>query len=177
MDYEFFESLTVDQAQRFLNDFRESQEQTLEELRPFAADDGVKLDHALSSLPDALKWMVKRVRVHWIPVPDNEPSWIRQAHPEGLIEFDDDSKTMIFLAAYYLGECFAHLPGMRWATGNVEYMGKHMPVVGGFCLDDELPPLVVIRNMFARILGRGAPITGIDSTIKEWQLKLPAEPT
>ena len=174
MDYEFFDSLNSEEAQALLNSFLESQRKALEEMTPVAARDGVVLDYSLSSLADALKWMIKLVRVHHAPVPAEEPWWIRQAHPDGLIEFDDNSRTVILRAAYYLGECFARLPGMRWAIGNPEYLEKNMPIIAGFRHDEELGPLVVIRNVFARILGHGMPVAEIDSTIEVWKGFIPS---
>jgi hypothetical protein len=174
MDYEFLESLTADEAERFLDEFRKSQSHALEQLRPLAASEGVCLDLSLSTLADGLKWMIKGVRVHRIPVPLEEPWWIRQAHADGLTEFDEDSKTMVLCASYYFGECFARLPGLRWSTGNDETLHKHMPVITGFCFGKELPPLVVVSNMFARILGHGDSEAGISETIKVWRGFLPS---
>jgi len=173
MDYEFFDSLTSDEARAFLAEFRASQERVLEEIGPHAARAGVPMNFSLSSLPDVLKWMVNRVRVHRVPVPRDEPWWIKQAHAGGLTEFDDDSKPMVLLAAYYLGECFARLTGLCWSTGDEEFLHKHMPVIKGFAVDKELPPLVVVSNMFLRILGDNGPESRINETIETWKGFLP----
>jgi hypothetical protein len=173
VDYEFFHSLTAEAAQTYLDRFLEVEREAVNGLVPVAAKEGCNMDYSLQTLGDFLKWMVKKVRVDRVPVPDEVPSWIRQAHPDGLTEFDEDSKTIILRAGYYLGECFARLPGLRWATGDPEYMEKHMPVVAGFRHGLELPPLVVVKNMFARIVGSGCPITEIDSTIEIWARDCP----
>jgi hypothetical protein len=47
-------------------------------------------------------------------------------------------------------------------------MEKHMPVVAGFRGDQELPPLVVVENMFARIVADGGPLERINSTLDVW---------
>lgn len=169
MDSDLFHKLTADEAQILLRDFLDSEKRVLEAMDPDAAIEGVRFDYSQSSLRDVLKWMIKRARVHRMPVPEEEPSWIRQAHRDGLIEFDDDSKAIILRAANYLGECLSRLPGLRWATGHVDYLHENMPVVAGFRQDDELPFVVVVENVCARILGRGAPITTIDSTIETWK--------
>jgi hypothetical protein len=171
MDYEFFHSLAPDEALALLNDFIESQGKSVERMKSTAATDGVALDYSSTSLANVLKWMMKGVRIRRLPVPPEEPDWIRQAHRDGLIDFDDDSRSVILCAAYYLGESFARRPGMRWATGDAAYLHKNMPVVAGFHLDQELPPMVVIRNVFARVLGDGAPSTEIDSTLRAWNAK------
>jgi hypothetical protein len=87
--------------------------------------------------------------------------------------FDDHSKTVLLRAGLYLGECFARLPGFRWTTGNVEYMQMHMPVVAGFRNAEELPPLVVAKNLFSRIVANNAATSIIDSTISVWQECMP----
>jgi hypothetical protein len=173
MDYQFFHSLTHDEGQMFLIRFRESERLGLESLRPEAAEEAVGFDYSLSTLPGALRWMVRKAHVRRVPLPMEEPAWIRQAHPNGMIEFDDESKATILRAAYYLGECFARLPGLRWTTGDVEYLHKNMPVVAGFQLDDQMPPLVIVENLFAQILGDDAPEYDIDATVEVWIAKCP----
>ena len=168
MDYAFFESFTPDQATEFLNHFLAMERQALEELVATAERDGIHLDYSLASLPDVLKWMMRQVSFRWASLPPEEPEWIRKAHPHGVLEFDDASKAMISRAACYLGECFARLPGMRWTTGNLEYMEKNMPVVAGLRQGDELPPLEVVENLYSRIAGGDGPITDIDRAINAW---------
>lgn len=169
MDYEFFHSLSADESRAYLNGFLEVEQQAMECLRPAASENGCQMDYSLQSLPNFLKWIVKSTRINHIPLPKDEPWWIRQAHPAGLAEFDDESKTLVLRSAYYLGECFARLPGLRWATGNIEYLYKNMPVIAGFQFDKEMPPLIVVENMFARIVGKAGPLAKIDSTIEVWK--------
>jgi hypothetical protein len=42
--------------------------------------------------------MLARVGFHRVPVPESEPWWIRQAHAEGILEFNDSSKHVILYA-------------------------------------------------------------------------------
>jgi hypothetical protein len=174
MDYEFFHALTAEEAQTFLNRFLEVERQGMKETRSQAARDGVDCDYSIGTLADVLKWIVKQVRVHRVPVPEQEPWWIRQAHPDGVAEFGEDSKAILMRAGYYLGECFARLPGLRWTTGNPEYLEKNMPVIAGFRGDQELPPLVVVENMFARIVADGGLPERIDGTLDVWLRDCPA---
>jgi hypothetical protein len=127
MDYEVFQSLSADEAQKCLDHFREAGQKGVDELRPLAAENGCDMDYSLRSLPDFLKWMVKSVSGYRVPISDEVPWWVSQAHPEGAFEFNEASKTSMVRSAYYLGECFARLPGLRWATGDVEYMEKICP--------------------------------------------------
>ena len=79
----------------------------MEETRNQAEQEGVACDYSITTLAAVLKWMVKRLRIDRSPVPPDVPWWIRQAHCEGLTEFDNESKTLLLRAAYYMGECFA----------------------------------------------------------------------
>ena len=92
MDYEFFDSLTAEEARALLNGFLESQKKALDELEAVAATEGLKLDYSLPSLPAVVKWLMKGISVHRVPVPEEEPWWFRQAHPTGLTDFDDASR-------------------------------------------------------------------------------------
>ncbi|MGD9723219.1 MAG: hypothetical protein AB7O59_17940 [Pirellulales bacterium] len=168
MDYAFFESLSADQAQQYLQRFRDVEREALEQMTWAATANGVSIKYDLKSLPAVLKWLLGQVHFHYVPMPDEEPPWIKQAHPLGIFEFDEDSKSIVMRAGYYLGECFAGLPGLRWSIGDPRYMGKHMPVIVGFQGGDELPAIVVVNNVFKRILGRDKPKTEIDATIDTW---------
>jgi hypothetical protein len=174
MDHQFFDSLSVQQAMEFLDRFLQLGRQGVAKLQPSADAERLCLDYSLSSLPKVMKWMMRQVHFQWAPVPEEEPQWIRQVHRDGLVEFDEDSKSTILRAAYYLGECFARLHGMRWATGNPDYMEKNMPVVAGFENEQELSPLQVTENLFRRILARGAPDTHIDTAVQAWMRDCPA---
>jgi hypothetical protein len=173
VNYGFFESLTPEEAQTYFERFLAVEREALEEMRPAAAARGLELDYSVSSLADVVKWMMEAAHVVRVPVPESEPWWIRQAHADGLIEFDDDTKTMILRAAYYLGECFARLPRLHWTTGDLEYIQQKMPVIAGFQDGCELPPLVVAEVLFVRVVGRGLPVAQVNTTIDVWLKKCP----
>jgi len=173
MDYEFFHEMTSDVAQAYLNRFLEVERESLTEVALLAAKDRVSFDYQMTTLPDCLKWFVRQVRTSWISLPADVPDWIRPAHPHGMLEFDDNSKTILLRAGYYLGECFARVPGLRWATGDVEYMEKNMPVVVGLRNNEVLPPLVVVENLFSKIARGDQPESHIDAVIQRWQCDLP----
>ena len=169
MNYAFFEALSPDQAAAYLTAFLNAEREALTAWQPLAGRDGVEFDFAMTTLPGVLKWMVANVHGHWVPLGEDEPEWIRQAHPQGAFEFDEDSKSIILRAAYYLGECFARLPGHRWSTGNTQYVQHNMPVITGFRNDLELPPLVVMDNVAAKIHEDGKPLSKVDSMVDVWK--------
>ncbi len=174
MDYEYFQSLSKEAARDCLASLLDSQRQATPAMVAAAAHDGVSLDFSLSSLPDAMKWMLKRVGVHRRQWDDAVPWWVQHTDPKGFIDFNDDSLTTLLYAGYYLGECFSRLPSLRWDIGSPDYMECNMPVVVGFRNALELPPLEVVENVFTRILGRGAPVTSIDSTLEVWLRDVPS---
>ena len=59
----------------------------------------ISIDFSTATLPEVLKWMARSIRVHWLPLGDDEPEWIRKAHPRGVSEFDDESKTTVLRVA------------------------------------------------------------------------------
>jgi hypothetical protein len=148
----------------------------VQSLRPLAAQEGVVLDYSQATCCAALAWFVGQVQIFRVPVPDDLPEWIRSAHQEGLTEFTEDSKSVILRGGYYLGECFARLPGMRWTTGNPDYMHCHMPVVVGFNREQQMAPLVIFRVVCRRIVGDREPLSIIDRMLDTWRSFLVAPP-
>jgi hypothetical protein len=174
MDYESFQAMSPEMARAYLDRFLEVERDAILSTVTLAAADGVQFDFSIQTLPDCLKWLVGKVRVHHVPLPEELPEWVKQSHPRGMTEFDDDSKTILLRASYYLGECFARLPGFSWTTGDPEYMEMNMPVVIGFADADALPAMVVVENMFLKIAADGQPTSTIDAGIAVWVSKCPA---
>lgn len=81
-------------------------------------------------------------------------------------DFDEASKSIILAGAYYLGETFVRtFRQLRWATGNTEYLEGNMPVVTLFNHNIEMAPIMVVENMFSRVIsGMGEPAS-IDAAI------------
>ena len=70
-----------------------------------------------------------------------------------LFDFDDPSKIMVLRIAYYMGECFVrNFPDLVWAVGDAYTALKNIPVVSGFRGEQEMPPMLVAENLFARVL-------------------------
>lgn len=164
MDYESFHAMSPEVARAYLDRFLKVEREAIAEVSVVAAKAGVDVDYSLAALPNCLAWFLQHVRISWCLSTTILPSG-SVPHPHGLSEFDDDSKTILLRAGYYLGECFARLPGFHWTVGDPDYMQMNMPVVVGFRNDQQLPPLVVVENLFSRITADGAPLSEIDSTI------------
>jgi hypothetical protein len=157
------------EADEYLAAFLQSERSLLEHMSLSASGEGVAFDYSLDSLPRCLKWLMKNVRMHAVELPNGIPDWVRSAHPIGVAEFDDESKAMLLRGGFYLGECFARLPGLRWATGNREFMHCHMPVVAGFRHEQELPALLIFENLCASVIELGQEDSVFDSTVRTWR--------
>ncbi len=170
MDYHFFDKLTPQDAQEYFDNFLACERIALEQWTPVMQQARLVVDYSLSSLPSILKWMLGTVHYRRVPIPDSEPDWIKQAHKDGLIEFDETSRVVMLRAAYYMGECFVRTyPCLRWAIGNREYMEKNMPVVTGFSHEEELPVAVVVENIFSRVLRGAAGANAFEELIEVWR--------
>lgn len=169
MNFELFETMSPQEAREHLQGFLETESAAVESLRAGAEQSGVEMNFSIDSLPSVLRWIIGKVQIVRVPVPESEPEWVRSFHKDGLIDFDEESKYWILRAAYYLGECFVrNYPSLQWTTGDPEYIEKNMPVVAGFRNGDEMAPMMIVENLFLRILGDSAPITSIDTAIETW---------
>lgn len=131
-------------------------------------------DFSLASLSQTLKWFIKDIQVIRVPVPETEPDWIRQAHPDGLTQFDQAAELNLLRATYYLGETFVrNCSKLNWTIGNPEFIHKNMPVVSGFTSDRELAPLLVMNNIAKRIVGDGVPWDHVDTMVAHWSAAVP----
>ena len=174
MDFNFFESLTCEESQAFLERFIICEREAVESMHELSCKAGIFLDYQLDSLSHNLKWFLGMVRIKRIPVPENEPEWVRQFHKDGLVHFEEDSKSLVLRAAFYLGETFVRFNSkLSWAVGNPEFIQKNMPVVTGFQSGRELATIMVLENVFLRILGDAAPQLDIDRMVDTWCKAMP----
>jgi hypothetical protein len=174
MDFALIESMTPNEANAILHGFLESEKPAIEAMRVHSCNTDTCLNYRLDTLTESLKWFLRQVKVKNVPVPSTEPSWIQHAHKNGLYEFDEVSKTNVLHAAFYLGESFVQAnEKLKWAIGNPEMIQKNMPVVTGFQRGHELAPLMVVENVFLRILGDRVPLTHLDKMVEVWHSRLP----
>ncbi len=171
MDFAFFESLSVEEAHIFLENYLRVEHQAVEELIAVARADGLNANFSIASIAPVLRWILDQVKT--VPREPDEtlPSWIREcdSYLQGLIDFDGPSKILVLRASYYLGESFVrHAEVLSWAIGNRKTALQNMPVVTGFQYKKELPPILIIENLFRKILARGAPYEKIEQSIDVW---------
>ena len=168
MSAELFQSMTKEVAQQRLSEFLEDGKANIDIVIAHASHTGVECDYSIESLPEFLHWAFSEMQtLSREPDPD-VPDWIRSTedYQRGLFDFDDRSKNLICFAAYYLGECFVRsFPKLEWSTGNQELRQANMPVVVGFGPEEELPPMLVVENLFRRATKRPDRICGIDTAV------------
>jgi len=169
MDYELFEKMTHEEAVEHLEHYLKIESRAIESILEVAATEGISLNYELESLSSVLEWFISKSCFTKVPVPKTEPDWIQKAHPEGLIEFSQDTKYLILRASYYMRQCFINaFEDAAWGLGKPGYMHKNMPVITGFDGQKELPPMVVCENLFSGILTKDKPISFIRSVVEWW---------
>lgn len=169
MNFSFFESLSIEEAQDHLDGFIKTEALAIEAMRSAAIDANVVIDFSMASLPGFLRWILPNIEVMRIRVPETEPDWIREFHKDGLVEFTEESKYLVLRAAYYLGECFIQTSNrLSWGIGNLDSIEKNMPVVTGFRFKMEMAPLMVCENVYTGILGDGKSPDVMNTMISSW---------
>jgi hypothetical protein len=177
MKFEFFQSMTRDEAREYLEAYLTCEREGLSRMEVEAAREGISFDFSMESVPLVLTWILKRVRLVPGVVDDKLPAWIRQTmEPEKVVEFDEDSKLLVMRASYYLGEAFVrHSPCLSWDTGNPEFIECNMPVIRGFRNGIEMGPIMITENMFLSVLRDGASTESIQEAVAGWCSLIPKE--
>lgn len=176
MNFELLDKMTAAEATELLHEFLNEESRLAETTLEIVRSEGVRCDYTLESLPGFLRWILAHLRT--VPkAPDPTVSeWIRSTedYQKGLFDFVDESKMLIVRASYYLGECFVRsFPGLRWSIGNPEFGVKNMPVVTGFSQEQELPPLMVLQNLFRRVIKDLSRLGDIEIMVKSWCKSIP----
>ena len=135
MRFDLFEKMDKTEAEILLQKFLEDGEQNIEKVFKHAREAGVHCDYNVGSLPSFLEWGCSQVKT--VPKePDmSVPEWIRSTadYQKNLFDFDESSRELIVVSAYYFGECFVrNYSQLIWSTGNPDYATGRMPVVSGF---------------------------------------------
>lgn len=171
MKYALFDSLKQSDAQGYLDAFLEFGKSrgfsTLEESVHFT----VELDFRLESIPIVLNTLVPKLKTIPKEMDLTLPEFIRntETYKNNLFEFDQKSNYLVLAAAYYLGESFIrNYSFLFWSIGSKETIHANMPVVSGFRFN-ELPPLVIVENLFRGIVSRMKDDTAIDVMINAWK--------
>jgi hypothetical protein len=172
MNFKFFESLTKAEAQEYLDEFLAFGHgrgiEILEKHVHFTVD----IDFSLESISTIFKLLLPILRT--IPrEPDlSLPDFIRNtdSYKLKLFDFDEESKSIVLVGAYYLGESFVRSnKQLSWATGNTKFAEGNMPVVAKLKHKSEMAPILIAENMFGGIVAGTRKEDSIDIAIEAWK--------
>lgn len=147
MDYKFFESLSREQAEAYLDAFqRAGRARISHEWWSRLLDEGP------ASIGPYFAEVSEAVQVVQTGPPPDTPPFINEAmerHHGGFHDFaDHDSRVRVLAAAFFLGAAFveSHDP-LTWAIGADDVADAGQPVVAGFRTGAHLPVLSVAENL------------------------------
>lgn len=176
MKFHLFEAFTKEEAQEYLDEFlifgKERGIKILEETLHFTID----LDFTIESLPKVIKNLLPRLETVSRKPDPNVPEFIRNTadYHKNLFDFDEKSNLILLAAAYYLGETFVwNFEKLRWSTGKTDYIEANMPVVKTFKYGIEMAPIMIMENIFGRIISGMGDLSGIDTAIAAWHADVP----
>lgn len=176
MKFSIFEAMSKEEAQEYLEEFLAFGEKRGIEILAKNLHFTIDLDFSIDSLPVVLKTLVPLLKKVTRALDPNVPEFIRhtQDYQEGLFDFDEHSNSIVLAAAFYLGEVFVRRSArLCWATGNTDYREGNMPVVVNFRDNLEMAPLLVIENLFRRIIKDPDRLGDIDKAIDIWLRDVP----
>lgn len=162
MKFEFFESLSRVEAQKYLQNFLEVEGKAFEGLAAEAAADGLLLNFTLPSLAPLYEWVATRAAVVSKEPDPALPPWIRstESYAEGLFDLTPETSAAVMRTAYYLGETFRRqFPSLHWGIGDPSTAEQQQPVVGPFQNGIEMSVILVTENLVrGMIKGKGREI-------------------
>lgn len=147
MDYGFFEALTLQEADDYLDAFKHAGRARIgEEWWSRLLTEGT------SAICPYFAEVAEAVGVAQVPPPPDTPAFIVQAMERdhgGFHEFvDDDSRGEVLGAAFFMGAAFIQsYPSLTWSVGAQDVADAGQPVVSGFRTEAHLPVLSVAENL------------------------------
>jgi len=174
--FAFFEAMSSEEAERFLEEFLRTEREALPPMIVAAQAENVACDFRLSSIRPFYGWILGQLRTHPRAEDASLPEWIRltPSYKGGLFDFDELSRNLILRSAYYLGESFVRSSArLRWAAGRADTAVQRQPVVTGFDSSLEMAPILVSENLFRRIVADGATLAAVDQAVATWGRDIP----
>lgn len=174
MDFAFFESLTPEDAQTFLQNFLDVESSAAESLLTSLPEDAQIERYSIDSVAPILRSLIANLNAVEKTPDEDIPIWVRNcpSYARGLFEFDDPSKALVLRGAFYFGESFVRSYScLSWQTGNPDTAEQNMPVVSGFRSLLEMAPMLVVDNLFRRIIADHAEPEVFDAAVSYWKSK------
>jgi hypothetical protein len=171
MNWDYFASLSQNEARSELEAFIANGSSTNVKLLRAANLDHIGNSFSTTNARALLTWAAPFATSVAVSPPNDLPDWLRNVHEQhyGFSELNAHTKILTLRCAYFLGQSFvAEFPSLNWTTGNNETALANMPVVAGFLHDMELPPILVVENLFSRAIDDSSSISDIDTTVDKW---------
>ncbi len=107
MDFSFFESLSKQEAESFLNNYLSVESKAFLGMIGLIEKDNIIVDFSIQSIPIILKWIFDKIKTIPMQIDETLPKWLIEcdSYSKGLFDFDEPSKVLILRASYYLGDC------------------------------------------------------------------------
>jgi hypothetical protein len=175
VDFTFFESLSRDEGDLFLQNFLDEMRKAMPGFLASASAEGLTTDFSLDSLSPLFAWVSASLTIIPLEADPELPEWIRSSdtYADNLFDFDEPSKITVLRSAYYLGESFTRsYPSLTWAVGRRDTAPQQQPVVSGFQHTMEMPVLLVAENMLRRSHSDGPDGPGIVVAVRSWSSKV-----
>lgn len=172
MEIDFFERLSPDEADAFLQRFLEVESSNITGIAKQCATDGIKMNYTIKSIPPFMRWVLKRLTTIRLEPDPAVPAWLRnhEVYVNNLFDFDGPSGILIMRAGYYLGESFIRsYRSLHWGTGDIETVEANMPVVAGFQHQLEMAPVLIVDNILARIISNPKQVGDIERAVESWK--------
>lgn len=171
MNFGYFESLSRQEAQAYLDAFLAESGRGFEQTAATAKSNGLILDFSLQSIAPFMFWVAPQLQTVRRMEDESIPLWIRQTkeHSAGLYDFTEEASILVLRVAFYFGESFVRLfPKLEWGTGNEKFAEQNMPVAKGFSNGYELAPILVTENLFRRLIEGGPASAGVQTAVDSW---------
>lgn len=172
MDFDFFDRLSVPDASRFLQVFLEEEDAGFSSMKKKLSQFGINTEFSLKNIEAVLIWIFGELKAFPDTPDELLPDWIKSSssYLQSLFSFDEDSNILLMRGAYFLGESFVRDNSkLRWAVGNLDSAVKNMPVVTGFKHSMEMSPLMVLENVYKRMIVEGGSTDSISKLVKTWK--------
>lgn len=175
MRFDFFESLSHEEAKTFLDRFLEVESVRINEVLEQCSSEGVRATLGVDSVVPFMRWIATKLKTGPVAPDMHLPMWIRKtdSYAQNLFEFDEVSKILTLRAAYFLGESFVKsFRNLHWTIGNSETAEANMPVVAGFQSGLEMAPLLIAENLLRRVIAEPSKQSDIDKAVDFWVQKV-----
>jgi len=176
MNYEYFQSMTENEARIFFMSFINEGKNILRQTFPELLYKNGYLECKISEIENVFKKLLTKISLKRI-TPDNESlKWVmnNSINRNEFYQIAPKSECHFICASYYFGECFVQLSEMlSWGIGIVDSMDKNMPVIRGFKNSLDFPVLDITETVLIELISNRQTYRRLESIVRYWQALIP----